>query len=444
MIRIGIITPYSSLNWIKSIEEYLEENYKVVYIPYKEPNEIKNVYLQNQAFFDGFIFSGQLPYYTAKKELSSFDKPVVYFDITERDFYKMLCKTMLEHKNFSFSRTLIDFIFKQDNYLGLTELLKEDEFPYIFSEDWESYGSDTIYEDLFDRHSTLWEQGKINISFTRASNLSKKLSEHNIKHIVLNPSKESMLEKISELIKEIELNRLLENQMAFGIISIKDMENVTKIDGEIEFKQILLNKAILEFNKKHGYSFIIQKNVFTFEVITSFKDLKSITNNFKMCTLLNFFNTNLPFKVEIGWGTGHTIEEAKMNAVQANTTAKRNVESSTTYIMTENEHLIGPIGDEHCLDISNESNPKIENLSQQLGISSLQIQKLLAVMEKLNTNEVMVDDIANSLGVTIRTANRILNKLEEKGAAEVTLKKQKKLKGRPGKLYKIDFQKQLE
>ncbi|MDQ0862055.1 hypothetical protein [Bacillus sp. V2I10] len=233
---------------------------------------------------------------------------------------------------------------------------------------------------------------------------------------------------------------MADNQLAIGIFSIKDVHGV---DPEFEFRQILLNKALLEFTKKKQVTFMIKKNTLNMEVVTSKKDLKLITNDFKTCTLSPFLTNTLPFKIGIGWGVGHSIHEAYSNAMQANQEANRNKEDSTTYLMTENDHLIGPLGDEQCIEISNEANPQIENISQQIRISTLQIQKLLAVMEKLNTNELMSDDIAQHLGITIRAANRILNNLEEKGVAEVIVRKQKKLKGRPKKLYKIDFQKHL-
>jgi predicted transcriptional regulator len=444
MIRIGIITISSSLHWIKAVEQFLGDHCEITYITYEKQNEILNIYLENYSFFDGVIFSGEFPYLAVKKGLSTpFPKPAVYFDLTERDFYKTLCKAMIDHKITSFSRTMIDFLFEQNQYLGLKDLVDEKDFPYIYSKDLEGFELETIHEDLLNRHVKLWGEGKIDLSITRATSLSKKLSEYNIKHIILYPSTDSMEEKWSVLLKEIELHRLVENQMAIGILTIKHHGKPNDMDMDLEFKQILLNKALLEFNKKHQLSFMIKRNMLNIEVITSFKELKSITNHFTSCLLLQFLKENLPFHVGIGWGVGYTLHEAQMNAVQANKESMMDKNDSNVYIMTENEHLIGPLGEEKCIEISNESNPKIENLSQQIEVSSLQIQKLLAVMEKLGTNEVMSDDISQTLGITIRAANRILHKLEEKGVAEVIVKKQKKLKGRPKKLYRIDFHKYL-
>ncbi|MET3291223.1 UNVERIFIED_CONTAM: putative ArsR family transcriptional regulator [Brevibacillus sp. OAP136] len=69
----------------------------------------------------------------------------------------------------------------------------------------------------------------------------------------------------------------------------------------------------------------------------------------------------------------------------------------------------------------------------------LQIQKILAVLAKMKSSELTGEELAYHLGLTLRQANRILNKLEETGAAKVSYKKQEKLKGRPKKVYHIDF-----
>jgi predicted transcriptional regulator len=444
MIRIGVITIGSSLHWIKNIEQILDEKSEVTYITYENQDEILDIYLDNYSFFDGIIFSGELPYLTVKKGLSKpFPKPAVYFDITERDFFKVLCKAMHDFKNFSFRRTMIDFLFEQNQYLGLTEIVNDEEFPYIYSKDITSFGEENSQENLLNSHIKLWQQGKIDLAITRATSISKKLFENNINHIVVFPSSTSMQEKLTVLLKEIELHRLVENQLAFGILTIKNQGPPNEINNDLEFKQVLLNKALLEFNKNHQLTFIIKRNLMNIEVITSFKELRMITDQFKSCALIQFLKDQLPFHVGIGWGVGNTLQEAHTNALQANGESLLNKESSSAYVLTENDQLMGPLGEGSYLEISNQSNPKIENLSKQIEVSSLQIQKLLAVLEKLGTNEVVSDDIAQSLGITIRASNRILSKLEEKGAAEVILKKQKKLKGRPKKIYRIDFHKFL-
>jgi len=437
MFQLGIITAKNSLTWIRELENFFERQCKFTFLPYENFDEIKEMYEKNALFMDGIIFSGQVPYFYMKKELKSFEKPTIYFDLNESDFYKTLCKTILKEKNFDISRTLIDFIFEQNNFLGLKEWLEKEEFPYFYNEDIESFDTETVYDDVFQQHVTLYEAGKIDFSFTRVSSISKRLTEYGIKHVVVYPSLESMIKKVNDFINQIKLMRLTENQVVIGNIAISKITISPDTNHDLERKMLMLNQALLEYNRKNQYGFIIQRNFLNFEVITNYKALKDITNEFTQCSLLSDLKQTLPYEIDIGWGIGNTLQEARFNAEHAN--KERRMDRGTSYIMTEDDQLIGPLGDETCLQIPNQLNIQIEKFSSQIGISALHIQKVMAVMEKLQTTELVSDDLAIHFGISQRAANRILQKLEERGVAEVSYKKQKKLRGRPKKVYHIDF-----
>nr|WP_309100397.1 transcriptional regulator [Fredinandcohnia onubensis] len=437
MFQIGIITAKNSLTWIRELENFFDNQCQFTFLPYENFDEIKEMYEKNALFMDGIIFSGQVPYFYIKKELKYFEKPTIYFDLNESDFYKTLCKTILKEKNFDISRTLIDFIFEQNNFLGLKEWLEEEEFPYFHNEDIESFDTETVYDDVFQQHISLFKAGKIDLSFTRISSISKKLTDNGVKHVIVNPSLESMIKKVNDFINQIKMMRLTENQVAIGNIAISQITISPDMNHDLERKMLLLNQALLDYNTKKQHGFIIQRNFLNFEVITNYKALKDITNEFTQCSLLSYLKQTLPYEIDIGWGIGNSLQEARLNAEHAN--KERRMDRGTSYIMTEDEQLIGPLGDETCLQIPNQLNTQIEKFSSQIGMSALQIQKIMAVLEKLQTNEIVSDDLAIHFGISQRAANRILQKLEEKGVAEVSYKKQKKLRGRPKKVYHIDF-----
>ncbi|MED3983490.1 hypothetical protein P4646_05370 [Peribacillus simplex] len=89
------------------------------------------------------------------------------------------------------------------------------------------------------------------------------------------------------------------------------------------------------------------------------------------------------------------------------------------------------------MNYSNTIEPFIEKISKQTGVSTLHIQKILAVISKVHTNEISAEDMAAYSGVTLRSAYRILNKLEVNGYAKISFIQQKKLRDRPKKIYKI-------
>ncbi|WP_427110223.1 transcriptional regulator [Lysinibacillus xylanilyticus] len=436
MIQIGVIAPSNSIESIKKIEPLINDRCELVYLPYSNTTEIKEIYLQKYKFFKGIIFGGLFPFTLLKKEFRDFHIPAAYFDINEKDFYKSLSKLLILNHNLDISRILIDFIHKENNFLGLKQLLGNKKLPYYYCDNLEDLMTLSLYDNLFIRHLTLWEQGKVDLTITRTPALSNKLEQYSINHVVMYPSEESMLEKINQLLKEIDLQHLIENRVVIGNITIKNLETNQSVFKDIEFKKIMLNKSLLEYSEQENRSFIIQTNHLGFEIITTYRDLKEFTKDFTCCLILNYLSKELPFKVNSGWGIGNTIYEARTNAEIANRQTIEN-NSNVSYIVTENEQIIGPLGEEMWLNFSNTMDPYIAKISKQTGVSTLHIQKILAVISKVSTNELSAEDLANYLGVTLRSVYRILSKLEINGYAKVQFLQQKKLRGRPKKIYKI-------
>ncbi|NNV09857.1 HTH domain-containing protein, partial [Geobacillus sp. MMMUD3] len=107
--------------------------------------------------------------------------------------------------------------------------------------------------------------------------------------------------------------------------------------------------------------------------------------------------------------------------------------------VTDSDQVIGPLGEETCLQYRNQITDYIQRWSEETDLSTLQLQKILAVLAKTESNELTADELAYHLGLTVRSANRILNRLEEKGVAKILYKKQEKLRGRPTKIYQIQL-----
>lgn len=430
MIKIGVITAPHSINKINQVEPYIKDQCELTFIPYRKTTEIKELYEQNCMFYDGILFSGELGYRFLQMDIPVLETPVYFLDISEGDFYKRLFEITITNKNINFARVSTDLIFEGNGYMGLKGILKKEDFPYTFEVEF----TEDVYEKTIQHHLSLWQQGKIDLVITRVSNVVWQLEEFGIPHTFIFPSTESILEQIKQIVNELQISNLLDNQWAIGIITMEEQEN----QNDQEFNQIMLHKALFEFNEKEKALSVIQRRNTGFEVITSQSDIRRLTNEFKECALLEYLKKALPFNVNIGWGIGTTLYKAKKSALTANKQAESNP-SSCSYVINANEEVIGPLGNETCLHFVNKVDPQLEKLSESIGMSVVQIQKIRAATSKLQTNELTAEDIAFHLGLTLRQANRILNKLEEKGVAQVAYKKQEKLRGRPKKVYKLNF-----
>lgn len=430
MIKIGVITAQHSIPEIKQIEPYIEDDCLITYLPYKQVDEIIDLYEQNHIFFDGILFSGNLGYNLLLQKIGEFRTPTYYLDITEGDFYKQLFSINITHKRLNFSRVGMDVIAPDNNFLDLHNVITENEFPKIIEVNY----NEKLYDYALSQYLSLWNNGEIDLVLTRISNIVNSLKTSNIPTIFIFPSKESILEQVKFIIRELQINKLQESQGAIGIVTLR---NQTTLPND-ELQLVMLYKALLEYNSLHKVFSVIQNKSNRFELITTQADLKLTTTNYTKSDLQDYLLNVLPFEVNIGWGIGSTFYEAKKNAQIANNQAATE-QTSSTFVITANKEVIGPLGDDIDLALETTNYPQLQKISDVTGISIVHLKKLLVLWNKLEESEVSADDIAYQLNVSNRQANRILNKLEDVGVATVSHKRQEKLKGRPKKIYSFEF-----
>ncbi|MGE7665514.1 hypothetical protein ACQKMN_07325 [Ureibacillus composti] len=434
MSRIVVFSRVYSLAWVKQVTSLDFKHVDFTFVSYDSLVELKDLFIEKIQQVDGIIFSGQIPYFYIQNHFPDIQVPMLHFDISAEDFYRVLSEELYRNKEFQMQRCTMDFIYEENDYLGLKEWVRADEFPQLFTNTIQIYDSDDIYDEILDYHLKVWNTGKIDVCMTRLTNLPQLLKPYGIKPIVIHPSQKSMKEKIETLLKIIKLNKLIENQVVIGHLELnKNSDNVADLD----YRQMSLHKAILDFGRINKIKFIIHRNALYFEIITSYSDFKEITNDMTKCNLALYLTNELRFPVQIGWGIGHSIQDAQLSAQKAAANNKSPV--TEAYVFTKEGQLVGPLGQLAQLEISTQTDPTLDELSSKLRTSSLQLQKVKAIMAKLQTNLLSAEDLSSHLGITDRAASRILKKLEEQGAATASLKQQKRLRGRPKKVYTIHF-----
>lgn len=435
MARILIFTTENSLGWVKKVEFLPTDPCEYIFRVYESLEHLKEIFLKQITLVDGILFSGQIPHFFVKEHFPQVDIPMLHFDVTPNDFYRTLTEYMYTNKDFQMKRCLIDFLYDENDYLGVKEWTTEEDFPYIFGATMQSYADQQVYEKMSEYHIKLWQENKVDVCMTRLSRLPDMLKPYGVNLILVVPSERSMIIQIEALLKEIQLLQLIENQVVIAHLEFTiSRDNIR----DLEYRQMSLYKAILDFSRKNNMKFIIHQSALYYEIITNFSDFKIITGEMKQCQLVTFLTTELPFAVKIGWGIGHSIQVAQLNAEKASHLCTAT--ETQSYILTKEAHLIGPLGNEEQILVDTKYDSKIELLSAKLHTSSLQIKKIIAVMDKLQTNILAAEDLSIHLGITDRAANRVLKKLEESGAAIVTTQQQKKLRGRPKKVYQIQLE----
>ncbi|MNC40003.1 hypothetical protein D3C75_886910 [compost metagenome] len=93
----------------------------------------------------------------------------------------------------------------------------------------------------------------------------------------------------------------------------------------------------------------------------------------------------------------------------------------------------------NVIQFSEQGDPEIIALAKRIGINNINLQKIMSYAEIMRTNKLSSEDVAGCLSITVRGANRILNKIEESKYVQPVFEKRENSKGRPKKYYELLF-----
>ncbi|MGI6359085.1 MAG: hypothetical protein ACOX2K_10430 [Bacillota bacterium] len=110
-----------------------------------------------------------------------------------------------------------------------------------------------------------------------------------------------------------------------------------------------------------------------------------------------------------------------------------------SFFISAEQKVSGPLRCQASIQFSEQADPEIILVAQDIGISNINLQKIMSYAKNTGTNKISSRDIADCLSITVRGANRILNKIEAKGYAETVFEKREGGRGRPQKYYQLLF-----
>lgn len=445
LLKIALITTKQLHDYTKEIIDNLNLNCEIQYFVYSNFSNLVEIYAKNYDLVDGFLISSLLSSQWIKKTYPICRKPVVSFNTDMLNLYKTLFNLVIQDRNTDFSKVYLDFMNSPLFPDKLQKLYDYDKPVYELSdiaeniEELDLGGIFNFCRSIVENITLRWEQGSLDLAIITFSNIAEELEKKGIKYHLACPSKDHVESSVHRIIKDIQLHKLSENQPAVIDISIdKFNPNDEIFNKDNELLPILLHESITNYNKNHLTNFVIKRNHGSFEIFTSQKTVDRITNNKTICSLTNHLKSTLKFTVSIGYGYGEDVSEAKYLASLANKEAKYKP-YTCSYLATSMDQLVGPLTSENNLIVQNNKMEYYEKVAKKVGLSPINVQKIIATMKILKTDNLTAQDLANQLSITVRSANRFLNKLMETGIAEVIGEEFGTSRGRPKNVYKINF-----
>lgn len=189
------------------------------------------------------------------------------------------------------------------------------------------------------------------------------------------------------------------NQPAVINVSIKDITfSETTVDAAFEGRCIFLHEALMDYKSNFMMEYVLQRFQFGFEILV---DRKSVEEKMNHCTSLE---NRLNFKVCIGYGIGHDMYQARINAISANRESAIHA-SGGSFLINENNELRGPLGMEQQITVSDCLTDKMKEATQNAKLSPITVRKVVRIFQMMPQGQLTARELAAKLAIIQRSTN---------------------------------------
>ena len=430
MNSVGIFATARSLKNIIHIDQEMRKHCNITYLPYTSPDHLKYLYEQNMDQFDAFLFGGSYPYEVLSSIFGPISKPCAYFNVTDRDYYKLIASLAVQQPELDFARVYID---TPDIPVDFYSIFLREGCPFLGEPpiDWDNVNPTDWYQPVKEYYLQLWESGQVDLIVTRFGSMEDYLNEHQVRHLYLPPSPGSMLETFRGLM--MQLSAVSMHDAAACLALVRSPQTLT------DEQRSALHTRLHACNKQFGMLFLIYEHGDHYELTTNISVLKDLSQQYTTCPVTAFLESGVDFPVCVGWGCGNNVIDAHRNAQRAMKEALLCKGSAAFIVMADNV-IIGPLSSVRRITYTDAPSQHLSQLGSRLSVSPLYLSKIASVLTQKGSDTLSAEELAFYLDVTHRSASRILSKLEAGGLATVQYNRQLNLRGRPAKIYKIYLQ----
>ena len=417
--NIVVITSHFLRPHIEEIYSNLDLECNIKVVAYDNFNTIHKIYDQYAACTNGFLVSGTAAKAAIEVVEHELKRPIISFEIDSAGLYRSILDLLLENRDLNMNRLIIDFMIPLEGGITANDFFKWMDLNYdkshidIWSETLNRENFAKLEGQIINEILRLWNMDAIDMVLCQYSNLILFLKDLTKRFMYI-----------------LSLEYMRENLPV--VISIFASDNSLNTEENIQLIAHHTNK----FFQSNAINCVIQEEKSHCSTIITVENLHQITNNEKNCNLSVYLNKYIDFEISIGYGIGINLEMAVNNAYTAQ---RESLLSGKSFVFTENGNLIGPLSSKACMVIENQAIYDIGKIAKNSSLSAITIKKIIAIIKINNSNMITTQDLSLHLKSTVRNANRILKNLEKSGYAKITSTQTTNTKGRPTKVYELNF-----
>ena len=433
-IKIGIITPEAL---VSRTSETLKNfpNFKPIFQIISNDTDISANTLALMDDVEVLLFTDYHAYKKVKHAIN-FTIPVHHLPLMGTGLYRSLSIIKSSHSLKCLSIDTVEEKYVEQILLEIEEVAND-----IILYD----GASEIdnLDDVVDFHCDNYKTHHA-ITLTGIQAVSNRLTELGIPNEWVTPTQQDMTVALERALLATNTRRNKESQIVFGLINIDNFKGFTEryvTEYDVQLFKLSIQQMLLDYIKSldghlinlggEEYSFITTRGIFERE-----------TRGYKFIPLLQEIKNEFGITISLGVGFGRTAAEAGNHARLALRQSKE-LGGNVCYIVREDQSVLGPVDitthkqyERYQLAITD---PYLLEKAQKAGMSAAYMTKLMARVSRQKKINYTAQELASTLNVTIRSANRILLKWTDAALVEIIGEEKVTHKGRPRRIYRLSF-----
>ncbi|MGN0311385.1 MAG: hypothetical protein ACI4CC_01310 [Lachnospiraceae bacterium] len=436
--HILVITSSYLSQYIKDTLGEPPENVEFRFAEYRKFADLERIYLQNEGWADGVFTTGIVVQTVLERTINVPLKPIFSLDTDNESFYRIPLSLLIEDRTLDPERIIFDVFVNVAPEISVLNLMESKSMSKMFPEFFKWLSNATMEElerveqDTLERIKELWEQDKIDMVICRYSSLVPELQKLHIPCVFATGTDDHVHDVLRQLLARIKIDKITSHAPAVILITPRE----TKDHVWTERMEIALQKAVMDFAYKNDLKFMLQPKREQIYVLTEKVVISYVTDDFRQNKLSVYLKEHIDFNLSISYGVGNSLEEAMENARKAYIASGI---SGDCFLVDEEQKLIGPLDEQERTISSNIITPRMQEISKASSLSTATIHRISRLLIFLGRREITSSELAENFHMSLRGANRILQKLEDAGFAKSSQQKSSHMRGRPTKVYRIDL-----
>lgn len=293
---------------------------------------------------------------------------------------------------------------------------------------------ETIYVDW---HKKLRDEGKTDAILTGFVWVYDYFKEQGEPVFYLPTMRSAVREAFAKLESRCALKEARYSMLSVEVLRVTLVSEISKNYYSDMLKRNKAESFILEYAQSLQASFFREgRNEY---IIFANKGYTKSEENYHMLADLQRNVSGVGFQLNVGIGNALTAYQSESNARKA---LRQSMQSKENYsfMVDENGNLFGPLGKEQSLEYELVATDEgVLRIAGETGMSPTSIARLQSIIKVRKSGNFDVDQLADCLQVTQRSARRVAMKLTEAGYASVCAKESGSGAGRPKRIFEIKF-----